>query len=86
MTRSDFSLCLILASFFLLSYTQNTQTLIAFVSSVIFHTCLMLVPIVFDSKEAKLRKEFSEALAAHEALLETLKSRVDVITLSRGGR
>lgn len=85
MTRSDFSLVLVLATFVLVCYQPDTVTLLAFIAALLSRAALTLVPVAFDSKEEKLRQEFSKALATAHAEHETLKNRVDGLLL-RGGR
>lgn len=83
MTRSDFSLALIVAAFTQFALMQNALALTALVAAVFAHVTLALTPIMFQSNDELLRKEFADALAEIRKEHRALDEKVQMLVLGR---
>ena len=86
MTRKDFSTALILGTFALFAIRPGADTLCALITTCIFHLITMFAPLALDSKADALRADLAKELAKHSADLDTLKNKIDMLTLGRGAR
>lgn len=84
MTRDLYLFGLSGLSFINLCYQPNYVSILAFAISLLSALVVMYAPALFDSKADQLRADLGRELAEHEAKIQTLTERIDVLML--GGR